>query len=227
MISIDNFIIIKKIIRRIKHVTKLIKKQVLNWFYKLYAQKQIKDKDFTIICNNCYAGHIYEALNIQYRTPTIGLYFFAEDYIDFLISLKENINSDITFISKSRHKACRKEHEILNYPIGLINEKIEVHFLHYKTKEEALNKWNRRKERINWNKLLVIMNDQNDFKEIHLEKYDKITYPKVFLSAKPYNKDYAITINYYKDKDFVGDMYNQYLNVIKDFNLIIWIKKYI
>lgn len=46
------------------------------------------------------------------------------------------------------------------YPIGILNE-IEIHFLHYKDNDEALKKWERRKNRINYHNLIIKYNDQN------------------------------------------------------------------
>ncbi len=70
------------------------------------------------------------------------------------------------------------------------------------------------------------MNDQNDFKPNLLNTFSKIKYPKIFLSAKEYyNSNEIVNISYYKDKEFVGDMYTDKLKVIKDFNLIKWVSQ--
>lgn len=44
--------------------------------------------------------------------------------------------------------------------IGKLDD-IEVVFLHYKSEEEAYQKWNRRKKRINYNNLIFKFNDMN------------------------------------------------------------------
>ena len=40
--------------------------------------------DTSIICSNCFAGRIMQDIGMQYNTPTLGLYFWAPDYIEFL-----------------------------------------------------------------------------------------------------------------------------------------------
>lgn len=45
---------------------------------------KLKSKDFSIISNNCFAGIVYQHLGLQYNTPTIGLYFYPDEYIKFL-----------------------------------------------------------------------------------------------------------------------------------------------
>ena len=62
-----------------------------------YRRKKLKNENFTIISNNCVAGFIYKKLGLQYKTPTIGLFFFSEDYIDFLEDIQYYINLPLTF----------------------------------------------------------------------------------------------------------------------------------
>ncbi|OQC55960.1 MAG: hypothetical protein BWX54_01628 [Verrucomicrobia bacterium ADurb.Bin018] len=50
----------------------------------------------------------------------------------------------------------------LPYPLGILDDNIEIHFLHYAAWEEALDKWQRRTERINWDRLFIKFGDQND-----------------------------------------------------------------
>ena len=38
----------------------------------------------TIISNNCWGGFVYQKFNLQYRTPFVGLFIFAPDYIELL-----------------------------------------------------------------------------------------------------------------------------------------------
>lgn len=44
----------------------------------------LKNRDFSILSNNCWGGAVYDTFSLQYKTPTIGLYLMAEDYINFL-----------------------------------------------------------------------------------------------------------------------------------------------
>ena len=44
----------------------------------------LNNTDFSIISNNCWGGHVYRRYNIPYLSPTVGLYFYAEEYITFL-----------------------------------------------------------------------------------------------------------------------------------------------
>lgn len=44
---------------------------------------KLTNTDFSIISNNCWGGHVYRRYGLPYTSPTVGMYFFSEDYINF------------------------------------------------------------------------------------------------------------------------------------------------
>lgn len=130
---------------------------------KNVRRKGLINGDFTIISNNCWAGLIYQSYGLSYRTPTIGLFFPAKDYIQFVYDLDCYLNMSLQFIKPEDSKWFDKMKDKSNwgtYPIGILDD-VEIHFLHYKDADEAFEKWERRKTRINFNKLILKFNDQN------------------------------------------------------------------
>ena len=68
---------------------------------------------------------------MQYNTPTLGLYFFADDYIEFLSNLKYYLTeAKLEFLEQSRYPLAyeRREKWLYWYPIGLLGGKVEIHF---------------------------------------------------------------------------------------------------
>lgn len=154
-------------------------------------RKHIVDPSFTIISNNCWGGMIYESYDLPKESPTVGLFFMASDYIKFLSNLRGYLNSQLSFIdpqeSKWRNQVC-SDKRFGHYPVGVlddvVNGPIEIFFLHYKNEEEARDKWTRRIQRINWNRLLIKFNDQNGCTENDLKNFMKLTYKhKVFFTC--------------------------------------------
>ena len=70
----------------------------------------LKTKDFTIISNNCWGGTVYEAYDLPKGSPTVGMFFIANDYIEFLSDLKGYIGGKLVFIKpeESRWKDPRQ-----------------------------------------------------------------------------------------------------------------------
>ena len=96
------------------------------------------NKDISLICSNCAGGIIYHWLGLKFNSPFINLYMTGEDYIKALENWKDFLNTEIVEDTNSDE----------TYPIGIGYLGIRIHFLHYATFEEAIEKWNQRKMRI-------------------------------------------------------------------------------
>ena len=84
---------------------------------------------------------------MKFLSPTINLFFTPEDFNLFCLNLKEYISVELK----------ESKEDDIPYPVGLLSPKglpsIKVHFMHYETFNEAKQKWNQRKERINFDNL--------------------------------------------------------------------------
>lgn len=188
--------------------------------------KQIKNKEFTIICNNCWAGHIYQKLNIPYLTPTVGLFFYAPCYIKFLECLEFYLKENLVFISSSKYERANEKRKSKWYPIAKLDD-IEIHFLHYETDEEADKKWNNRKARINRENLLVVGSERDLCDESIIRRFQKLPYKnKVFFTAKKYDDDeFLVHIKDYEKQGFIGDIYAENEKIHKYFNVFKWLNQ--
>lgn len=207
----------KKILKKIYEHTIL---NYLRWYRRTFI---LKNKEFTIISNNCWAGRIYQRYGLQYTSPTIGLLLFADDYIKFLSNLKYYLSLDLKFISKkeSRYYEHYTEKDKY-YPIGVLDD-IEVIFLHYKSEKEAEEKWNRRKQRINWNNLIVKFNDQNLATEKNIRDFDNLPYKNklCFVSKKIEGTKSTIHFTEFTNDKFVKNdivTYKKYIDIDKYLN---------
>lgn len=117
------------------------------------SRSRLKNHQFTIISNNCWGGEVYKDLGLAYLTPFIGLFLFPSCYIHLLENLDEYLFSELTFTNYSRYQLAndyRKQGVWEKYPIGLLKQQIEIHFMHYSSESEAREKWFRRLQRTNW-----------------------------------------------------------------------------
>lgn len=172
--------------------------------------KTILGEGCSIISSNCFAGRIMQDIGMEYNTPTLGLYFWAPDYIEFLSDLKHYLSADITFVAHSKYPLGdeRRANWSHWYPIGLLDGKVEIHFLHYHTEEEAAEKWNRRAARVNFDNLIVIGMDQNLCTPEHVQDFDLLPFQKkIFFSRY----DLPLSSNEYMPEfvaaESVGDPY--------------------
>ena len=200
-----------------------------------YRKKQLKSTDFTIISNNCWGGMIYESYNLPKESPTVGSFFIAEDYIEFLSDLKGYVNGKLTFIKpeQSRWKnmpQVSEDKRFGQYPVGVLSngkKTIEIFFLHYRSEQEAREKWERRIRRINWDKLLVKFNDQNGCTEADVDRFIKLSFKnKLFFTCKRWKniqeEDYTLIQQFFKH-DFIMSSYesfgkNKYMDITSVIN---------
>lgn len=144
-------------------------------------RQKLKNKNFTLIASNCNGGVLYHDLGLPFRSQFINLWIYPKDFMKYIRNLDYyNSIDDIQFLPES----LRRGHE---YPIGLIDD-VEVHFVHYKTDEEALKKWNARKKRINKDNIFIMMSEQNRCTKEDLLEFDKLPYEnKVVFTQHPYD----------------------------------------
>ncbi|WP_242919058.1 DUF1919 domain-containing protein [Pontibacter liquoris] len=192
--------------------------------YLYYIRKSNRNKDFTIISNNCWGGSVYEDLQLSYKTPTVGLFFFAPCYIKFLIDLRSNLQEEITFINQSKYKKGNRLREMSYYPIGLINGEIEIHFLHYKSEQEAKEKWTKRAERVNFDNLYLSFSDNEECNINEITVFDNLPYQKVFFSAKdiPSIKS-LVHLKSFDGKPSIGNIYDNRWLYRNYFDVVKWL----
>ena len=148
-----------------------------NKYLAPYRRKLLLGTDFTIISNNCWGGHVYRKFQIPYNSPTIGMYFFPEEYIRFLSNLKMYLSMPLEVVpayeSKYYDYLCTiNQRDVL---IGKLND-VEIVLLHYKEVKEAQEKWKRRCNRMNWSHLLIKNSMQNGMTKDQLILFDKLDF---------------------------------------------------
>ncbi|HGQ4010698.1 TPA: DUF1919 domain-containing protein [Streptococcus pneumoniae] len=200
----------------IKNKLKLIVYPIINFI----SRRRLKNKKFTIICDNCWAGKVYQELGLPYQTPFIGMFVFSPDYIKMLKNLKYYLSGNISlkFVKESKHI----ENFDNAYPIALLDD-IELHFLHYADEKEATQKWQRRLERIHWDNLYFKFNDNDACTYDLMREFDQLPYKsKVIFSSKNYSDLHSLTYFKEKEKDCsVGidlKIYHRYFDVIRWLN---------
>ena len=185
-----------------------------------FRKKNINDDSFSIISNNCWAGIVYQRYGLPYSSPTAGLYFFADDYIRMLSKLEYymSIPMKIIPIEESEHKEIilHRHHEI--FPIGKIDD-VEVVFRHYSTPEEAIEKWERRKTRINYDNLIIKFSNMNLCSDELLRIFISLPFEIKFAfvtKRNNVNDKCLICYNEYAEMDYIPDdtkHYSRYIDL--------------
>ncbi len=188
----------------------------------MYRRSLLKNKDFSIISDNCWGGFTYQYFNLPYKTPFVGLFIFSPDYIELLKDLKGYLDMEIRFIppSQSKYKEeLMKNKTFGTYPIGVLDN-IEIHFLHYGSEIEAKTKWVRRLNKIDYDNLVVKFCDRDLATERLIEEFTHLNYErKVLLTAKSYGSSSEIVLNG-ENGFFVEKEWESYLATVNPVQLL-------
>lgn len=169
---------------------------------------KINNKDFSIISNNCWGGFIYQHFGLEYTTPTIGLFIYENDYVKFCKDLKYYLSLELEFIevtqSKYYDKVTENQTKEITYPIAKLGD-IEVFFMHYHSVEEAVEKWERRKNRINFDRLLVKMSERTDSNSDTIKSFCELEYNnKICFTHNKYDFDCCVQVSEIEKLNIVG-----------------------
>jgi uncharacterized protein (DUF1919 family) len=161
--------------------------------------RNLRNKDFSLVANNCMGGVLLSELGIQFNSPFINLWLYPSDFIKYLNDIEHYRNEKLVFIPSDK-----------NYPVAKLDD-IVIYFLHYKTNTEAKDKWYERSRRMNLDNLFIIMCERDGCTEEDLKNFDLLHHKnKAVFTKKPYKN---ILSSYYikgceDDNGEVGLLWN-------------------
>lgn len=152
----------------------------------LYFKKKVGRSKFCIISNDCWGAEMYKLLDRPFNTPFIGLMLMGPCYIKMLEDPQYYLRLPLKFEEQSRYTEMQQINSGTNFPLATLGDSgIEIHFLHYKSKSEAKEKWERRLKRMDWNNLFIKYDCNKDYVSKQLvEKFNKLQYPNKLLFGK-------------------------------------------
>ena len=168
-------------------------------FLNKRLRKKMKNTSFSLISSNCNGAFILHDLGLRFNSPFVNLWIKPKDFLKMLHNLKYYMSLDPVEVFE----------EGINYPIGRLDD-IKVYFMHYDSFGDALNKWNERKTRIDYDNLFILFIDKDGCTYDDLLEFDKLPYDKkVVFTNKPYPEiKSAFYIKGFENKNSVGDCYN-------------------
>ena len=160
------------------------------------ARKKLQNRDFTLITSNCIGGIIYHELGVKFYSPTINLRIDSDQFAKFVLKIEEYLAKDLRFIQTEE-----------NCPVALLDD-IKIYFTHYKTEEEALQKWQERKDRIRWDNLFIMFNDRDGISDDAMAALCRVKCRGMvmFSAKKRLEFPYALYMDCYKDQPCVGNV---------------------
>lgn len=180
--------------------------------HRIYIERKrrkLKNHNPTIIASNCNGGYILHDLGLRFNTPTINLFILATDYLKFVKNLDYYLAQELEEIESN-----------LDYPVGKLAD-IRIFFMHYKSFDEAKQKWVERSKRIDKNNIFLMMTDKNVCTHDLMIEFDNLPYKnKVIFTHKPYPEiKSAVYIKGFESEGEVG--------ILSDWKPGFWKRRYL
>jgi uncharacterized protein (DUF1919 family) len=112
----------------------------------LLAKRRVAGKPFCVISDDCWAGELYKHVGRPYNTPFVGVSMRAPDYLRLLSDLPGHLGQELSLEGEGESAEGRP------YPIGYLGD-VAIDFIHYPEVSEAREKFERRRERIDFDHL--------------------------------------------------------------------------
>ena len=195
---------------------------------RTYERLRLSGKSFALVSNNCWGYELYGALGREYNTPFVGLFLFPESYLKLLENLDVCLRTELAFTRTPRWVAGTP-----GYPVGVLGDGIEIHFLHYATEQEAREKWNRRAARLvrameTGTPLFAKFCDRDGCTAEHLARFHALPFAnKVTFGIRAFGSPHHLCRPELKDPqgDFVVDGVKLYDRRYHCFDLADWIAR--
>lgn len=143
-------------------------------------RKRLENNDFSLFSSNCTGGIVSHDLGLPFRSQFVNLAVRPHDFVRYLKKLDYYNSLDVEFPDTAESSWNG------DYPVGVIGD-VTVHFIHYKTEEEARSKWNERKMRLNKDNIFVVMCERDGCTKEDLLEFDKLPFKnKVVFTHLPY-----------------------------------------
>ena len=134
----------------------------------------INDSDISIFAVNCIGGELYSELMLQFNSPLINTSIDRGKFVTLCQGLKKNILSPYHL---------DREEDILVLVLETPSGEIHIKFPHQTNSLELKEEWERRKKRINWDKIVLITDDRGCSEEM-IAAFDQIpAYKKALLTS--------------------------------------------
>lgn len=186
--------------------------------YEAKLRSRLTNDNFTILSSSCAGGIIYNRLGKQFLSPTINMYFKQGDFLKFCCNLKHYISCDLQFENSPEN----------NFPVAKLDD-IYLFFNHDKTEENAAKNWNKRKARINYDNIYILMYSADYLKK---EDYQKLNNVKcnnkiVLTENKNFDLDFGFYIKPNKNKPFANSFLDRDKKTLttleKNFDFVEWL----
>ena len=151
-----------------------------------WRRRRLHNRSISIISNDCFSSFMYRFYGTEFNSPFVGLFIMPDDYLD-LLETPALLHAPLQMTTSGHSRYRDSLANLPEYPLGILPGGREIHFLHYRSADEALAKWMRRLARLDMSNCIVKFSENNGCRPEHLRRFDALPYPhKVAFTCHRY-----------------------------------------
>jgi uncharacterized protein (DUF1919 family) len=150
----------------------------------------LEDREFTVLSNDCWGQALYEGYGMPCLTPLVGAGMYADCFLRFLGNIEGYLRSPLRFVAETRYAALgriRSQRAAQNglWPIAVLGDDVEVHFLHFRTEDESRRSWDAGCERLHLKRIAVKFSaDKDGATQDHIERFAAMPFARKLLLSR-------------------------------------------
>ena len=137
--------------------------------FALEKYRNLQRSRLSIFSMNCFGGMLSHTLGLPFLSPFINLWLSEKNFIELLHAPRAYMEKNFLFKEMARQPDLN-----FDYPVVALYD-IVIYMNHYRSFDAAVEKWNERKQRINWKNIFVTMYTED---EKILQEFDALPYDK-------------------------------------------------
>ena len=202
------------------------------WLAVLLRRAKLKNRSFSIISNTCIGGVITHSVGEQFRSPTVNLVIYEEEFLTFCEHLADYARCELVPADPALEAR-------MGYPVGRLLGSdaglpdITVYFVHYKTFKDARDAWRKRFARVCYEDLFLLMDRGMDATDEILDRFHRLPHRhKVFFTHREDPERWPCTfrLSYYTPDHYqTAYMYQfrrrglLYYRILDEFDFVHWL----
>jgi uncharacterized protein (DUF1919 family) len=174
--------------------------RIRNQLGEVLLRSGLEEREFTVLSNDCWGQALYEGYGLPCQTPLAGSGMYADCFLRFLGDIDGYLRSPLRFVAESRYAAVRRlrsQRGAQNgrWPIALLGDDVEVHFLHYRTEDESRRAWNAGFARLNLKRIAVKFSaDKDGATQEHIHRFAALPFERKLVISRQSLPDIACAI---------------------------------
>ena len=113
-------------------------------------RKALTNTTPSFLCPNCIGGILFHDLGLKFLSPTVNLMMTQRDFVKFILDMDHYLGKEFLFF----------KHPEYTCPCAHLGD-IVIHFTHYHSEQEAVQKWKERSQRLDRDNLFVFLTERD------------------------------------------------------------------